>query len=202
MSAVRSPRRMDSDLRGARLLVLNRPHDLLRVLRRQAEIIALQVTECWPALPEDAADHDFLVLDADTGHDEQLPWGAAPMPLPSVALIGSEAPGRIDWLLSRGIHATLMQPIGDRGLYAALLMARYRFAAEAELAARLQKQAWQLSQRENVLRAALLLAERDGSADGFAQLRRAATAGRMTIEEAALAVISQAQAPRNAGGRR
>lgn len=193
---------MDSDLRGARLLVLNRPHDSLRVLRRQAEIIGLQVTECWPALPEDAAGYDFLVLDADTGHDGQLPWGAAPMPLPSVALIGSEAPGRIDWLLSRGVHATLMQPIGDRGLYAALLMARYRFAAETELAARLQKQAWQLSQRENVLRAALLLAEDDGSSDGFAQLRRAATAGRMTIEEAALAVISQTQAPRNARGRR
>ncbi|SDK76837.1 ANTAR domain-containing response regulator [Paracoccus chinensis] len=202
MSAARSPRRMDSDLRGARLLVLNRPHDSLRVLRRQAEIIGLQVTECWPALPEDAAGYDFLVLDADTGHDGQLPWGAAPMPLPSVALIGSEAPGRIDWLLSRGVHATLMQPIGDRGLYAALLMARYRFAAETELAARLQKQAWQLSQRENVLRAALLLAEDDGSSDGFAQLRRAATAGRMTIEEAALAVISQTQAPRNARGRR
>ena len=200
MSAARSPRRMDSDLRGARLLVLNRPHDSLRVLRRQAEIIGLQVTECWPSLPEDATGYDFLVLDADAGHDEQLPWGAAPMPLPTVALIGSEAPGRIDWLMSRGVHATLMQPIGDRGLYAALLMARYRFAAETELAARLKKQVWQLAQRENVLRAALLLAEGDGSADGYAQLRRAATAGRMTIEEAALAVISQA--PRNARGRR
>ena len=150
---------MDSNLRGARLLVLNRPHDSLRVLRRQAGVIGLEVTECWPALPPDAAGHDFLVLDADTGHDGQLPWGAAPMPLPSVALIGSEAPGRIDWLLSRGVHATLMQPIGDRGPYAALLMARHRFAAEAELAARLHKQAWQLSQRENVLRAALLLVD-------------------------------------------
>ena len=38
MSAARSPRRMDSDLRGARLLVLNRPHDSLRVLRRQASL--------------------------------------------------------------------------------------------------------------------------------------------------------------------
>lgn len=202
MSAARSPRRMDSDLRGARLLVLNRPHDSLRVLRRQAEIIGLQVTECWPSLPEDATGYDFLVLDADAGHDEQLPWGAAPMPLPTVALIGSEAPGRIDWLMSRGVHATLMQPIGDRGLYAALLMARYRFATETELAARLQKQAWQLSQRENVLRAALLLGEAEGSPDGYAQLRRAATAGRITVEEAALAVISQAQAPRTARGRR
>lgn len=202
MSAARSPRRMDSDLRSARLLVLNRPHDSLRVLRRQAEIIGLQVTECWPSLPEDAAGYDLLVLDADAGHDEQLPWGAAPMPLPTVALIGSEAPGRIDWLMSRGVHATLMQPIGDRGLYAALLMARYRFATETELAARLQKQAWQLSQRENVLRAALLLGEAEGSPDGYAQLRRAATAGRITVEEAALAVISQAQAPRTARGRR
>ena len=193
---------MDSDLRGARLLVLNRPHDSLRVLRRQAEIIGLQVTECWPSLPEDATGYDFLVLDADAGHDEQLPWGAAPMPLPTVALIGSEAPGRIDWLMSRGVHATLMQPIGDRGLYAALLMARYRFATETELAARLQKQAWQLSQRENVLRAALLLGQAEGSPDGYALLRRAATAGRMTVEEAALAVISQAQAPRTARGRR
>ena len=202
MSAARSPRRMDSDLRGARLLVLNRPHDSLRVLRRQAEIIGLQVTECWPSLPEDATGYDFLVLDADAGHDEQLPWGAAPMPLPTVALIGSEAPGRIDWLMSRGVHATLMQPIGDRGLYAALLMARYRFATETELAARLQKQAWQLSQRENVLRAALLLGQAEGSPDGYALLRRAATAGRMTVEEAALAVISQAQAPRTTRGRR
>lgn len=194
---------MDSDLRGARLLVLNRPHDTLRVLRRQAEIIGLEVTECWPSLSEDSTDYDFLVLDADTGHDEQLPWGAAPMPLPTVALIGSEAPGRINWLVARGVHATLMQPIGDRGLYAALLIARYRFAAESDLAARLEKQAWQLSQRENVLRAAVLLGEDEGAApEGYAQLRRAATAGRMTVEEAALAVISQPPAPRNARGRR
>ena len=82
MSAARSPRRMDSDLRGARLLVLNRPHDSLRLLRRQAEIIGLEVTECWPTLSQDSTGYDFLVLDADTGHDEQLPWGAAPMPLP------------------------------------------------------------------------------------------------------------------------
>ena len=199
----RSPHWMDSDLRGARLLVLNRPHDTLRVLRRQAEIIGLEVTECWPSLSEDSTDYDFLVLDADTGHDEQLPWGAAPMPLPTVALIGSEAPGRINWLVARGVHATLMQPIGDRGLYAALLIARYRFAAESDLAARLEKQAWQLSQRENVLRAAVLLGEDEGAApEGYAQLRRAATAGRMTVEEAALAVISQPPAPRNARGRR
>lgn len=199
MSQSRRSPRMDTNLRGARMLVLHRPHESLRLLRRQAEIIGLEVTECWPALPEDAGSHDFLVLDADTGHDGQLPWGAAPMPLPTVALIGSEAPGRIDWIMSRGVHATLMQPVGDRGLYAALLMARHRFGAEAELAASLEKHAWQLSQRENIVRASVLLAEGAADADGYAALRRAAMAERVTIEEAALIVIAEAEAaPRTA----
>ena len=73
---------------------------------------------CWPELPVEALAADFVFFDADLGFDEQFPWkpGAAPMPL--VALIGSEAPGRIEWALSHNADAQLLKPVGNAGVSA------------------------------------------------------------------------------------
>ena len=48
----------------------------------------------------DALAADFLFFDADLGHDAQFPWAPGAAPMPPIALIGSEAPGRIEWALS------------------------------------------------------------------------------------------------------
>ena len=82
------------NLGGASAFVLHRPHPTVQAISRQLSAIGLEAIDCWPELPVEALAADFVFFDADLGFDEQFPWkpGAAPMPL--VALIGSEAPGR------------------------------------------------------------------------------------------------------------
>ena len=97
---------------------------------------ALQVTDCWPDLPPDALSADFVFFDVDLGFDEQFPWKPGEAPMPLVALIGSEAPGRIEWaLFSHKADAQLLKPVGNAGVYSALLIARQSFEERKRLAA-------------------------------------------------------------------
>ena len=90
------------NLGGARAIILHRPHPNVQALERQLRAIGLTVTQVWPDLGPEARGAEFIFFDADTGHDEQFPWAPGESPMPMVALIGSEAPGRIEWALRAG----------------------------------------------------------------------------------------------------
>ena len=66
-------------------------------------------TGCWPELPAEAVRRRFRLLRCRLGFDEQFPWKAGEAPMPLVALIGSEAPGRIEWALSHNADAQLAE---------------------------------------------------------------------------------------------
>ena len=83
-------------LGGARALVMHRPHATVQALHRQLSAIGLHVAEAWPDPSPDMLIADFVFFDADLCHDGQFPWKAGAAPMPLIALIGSEAPGRID----------------------------------------------------------------------------------------------------------
>ena len=84
-------------LEGARAIVLHPAHDRLPVLLRQLRAIGLEVETAWPMLPASAITADFILYDTDAGHDAQFPWASGQSPMPMIALVGSEAPGRIEW---------------------------------------------------------------------------------------------------------
>ena len=88
------------NLGGKRALVLHRPHANVSALLRQLVAIGLDAQEAWPHLPDDVHEADFLFFDVDMVCDEQLPWQPGEASMPLVALIGSEAPGRIEWAMS------------------------------------------------------------------------------------------------------
>ena len=71
--------------------------------------------------------------------------------MPMIALIGSEAPGRIEWSLRAGAHAQLLKPVGDNGAYSALLIARDAFDAQKALSAEIAD----LKRLESALKALL-----------------------------------------------
>ncbi len=100
-------------LGGARAFVLHRPHPTATAILRQLTAIGLEATECWPELPADAIAADFCFFDVDLGFDQQFPWAAGAAPMPTIALIGSEAPGRIEWALSQNADAQLLKPVGN-----------------------------------------------------------------------------------------
>lgn len=124
---------------------------------------------------------DFVFFDADHGHDSQFPPTPGEAPMPMIALIGSEAPGRIEWALNAGADAQLVKPIGDGGLLA-LLIARAAFDARQALAAEIDALRQRLDQRQTVVRAVtMLMGMGKTEEDSYAQLRAMAMAWRISF---------------------
>lgn len=189
-------------LGGARAVLLHRPHPTVQALERQLHAIGLVVEQCWPDLPPSVLGADFVFFDADHGHDSQFPWlpGAAPMPM--IALIGSEAPGRIEWALNAGADAQLVKPIGDGGAFSALLTARAAFDMRQVLAAEIASLRHRLDQRQTVVRAVGMLMGRGKTEDeAYGQLRAMAMAWRVSFEQAAERVVATQRPPQAEGGR-
>ena len=198
---MRRPIRVNN-LGQARAIILHRAHATVQNLTRQLTAIGLEAVQVWPSLEPEALAADFVFFDADMGHDEQFPWEAGQSPMPMIALIGSEAPGRIEWALRAGAHAQLLKPVGDNGAYSALLIARDSFDAQRTGAAEIADLRRRLDERRAVVRAvALLAAQGRSEADAYAQLRQMAMAWRVTFEDAALRVVARFDEGTGADGR-
>lgn len=179
------------NLGGARAFVLHRPHPSMQPLLRQLHVIGLEARDTWPELPVEAVTADFVFYDADMAHDAQFPWVPGASPMPMIALIGSEAPGRLRWAMTMGAHAQLLKPISSAGVYAALLVARSNFDRAIEAAARIADLETRLSARQTIVQAVMIFVLRGKSqSDAYELLRRAATAWRVTIEEAAERLVA------------
>lgn len=178
-------------LGGAQAIILHRPHPTVQALTRQLTAIGLQVTQAWPELGPEALAADYIFFDADMGHDAMFPWEAGQPPVPMIALIGSEAPGRIEWSLKAGSHAQLLKPVGDSGAYSALLIARDAFDAQKALSAEIADLRRRLDERQTVVRAVTLLAARGKTeAEAYGQLRQMAMAWRISLEDAAVRIVA------------
>lgn len=182
------------NLGGASAFVLHRPHPMLQTITRQLSAIGLNVTDCWPELPAAALSADFVFFDVDLGFDEQFPWKPGEAPMPIVALIGSEAPGRIEWaLFSHKADAHLMKPVGNSGVYTSLLIARQSFEARKRLAGEIAALQARVAERQTIVRAVAALA---GGADperGYAQLRSLAMSWQVNLEDAARRIVAMSE---------
>jgi len=190
-------------LGGARALVLHRPHATVQAVARQLGAIGLIVEEHWPEAGAAALGADFLFFDADLCHDEQFPWKPGQAPMPTIALIGSEAPGRIEWALSQGADAQLLKPVGAGGVYSALLIARQAFDARRALAAEIADLRARLAERQTVVLAVTRLAGAGRTeAEAYAHLRDLAMGRQETIEQAARRILDGAPGDGGRHGRR
>lgn len=179
------------ELGGARAVILHRPHATVAALKRQLVAIGLGVEASWPELPASALMADYIFFDADMGYDAQFPWKAGTAPMPMIALIGSEAPGRIEWALSQKAAGKILKPVGDGGVFSTLLIARQTFDARNAMAAEIADLRARLSERQTVVQAVMLLARTAGSEErAFDQLRQMAMAWRVTIEQAAQRLVA------------
>lgn len=180
------------DLGGAHAIVLHRPHPAVTALTRQLQAVGLRVTACWPNLLADALAADFVFFDADMGFDEQFPWSQGQSPMPLIALIGSEAPGRIEWALSTGANAQILKPVGGSGIYSAILIARHAFEAQRALSAEVGDLRRRLGERQTVVQAVVhLMASMGSEQAAYAALRAEAMDERIPMEEAAARVLTR-----------
>lgn len=179
------------NLGGARAFILHRPHATVNAIARQLAAIGLVATDCWPDLPADVLAADFVFFDADMGFDQQFPWPAGEAPMPMIALIGSEAPGRIEWALSHNADAQLIKPIGNSGVYSALLIARQGFEARRRLAGEISALQQRVGERQTIVRAVAALSSRGvDDEQAYGQLRSLAMSWQVNIEEAARRVVA------------
>ncbi len=182
------------NLGGARAFILHRPHPTVGALSRQLVAIGLEIVECWPELPAEALAADFVFFDVDLGFDEQFPWKPGEQPVPLIALIGSEAPGRIEWALSHKADAQLLKPVGTAGVYSALLIARQSFEARRRLADEIASLETRVAERQTIVRAVAALAAQ-GADDrrAYAQLRSLAMTWQVSVEQAARRIVAMSE---------
>ena len=181
------------NLGGARAVILHRPHATVNALARQLAAIGLEADDCWPKLPAEALGADFVFFDVDLGFDDQFPWKPGEAPMPLVALIGSEAPGRIEWALSHKADAQLLKPVGAGGVYSALLIARQSFEARRRLADEIAALEARVAERQTIVRAvAALSAQGVDDERAYAQLRSLAMAWQVSVEQAARRIVAMA----------
>ena len=179
------------NLGGATAWILHRPHPSVHGLVRQLGVIGLDVREAWPELPSEAIAADFIFYDADMGHDAQFPWPPGQSPMPMIALIGSEAPGRLRWAMEMGAHAQLLKPMSDKGVYAALLVARSNFDRANASEALISDLQSRLSARQTIVRAVMIFVMKGKTeAEAYDLLRQTAMAWRVTIEIAAERLVA------------
>ena len=105
MKTIRIP-----NFRGWRILILHQMDDNIARLSRQLERLGIDVSVNWPVLETPVADAQMVFFDGDKTYEGIFPWPAGEAPVPLVALMGSEAPGRLEWVLQQGISAHMLKP--------------------------------------------------------------------------------------------
>lgn len=173
--------------RGWKAVVLHRPHTDRDNICRQLERLGIEVECAWPDLRKEHAEANVLVFDADMAHEGQFPWKPDIQPMPMIALMGTEAPGRVEWAIRRGAGAHLNKPIGSSGVYGALVVAQRSFEARFAYENKIADLEQRLARRPQVVEAILtLMLQRNCDAHtAYRGLRDLAMAGRISIEDAA-----------------
>lgn len=180
---------------GKRAVILHRAHAVVDAITRQLAQLGIGAEACWPSLIP-SGPIDVIFYDVDMGHDEQFPWGHGAAPVPAIALIGSEAPGRLAWAIGLGADAHLLKPIGSGGVFAALVIAFEAFARRSAMRDELEGLRGRLEQREMIAEAtACLMLQGNLPAElAYAQLRREAMAARLTIEAMSERIVQDLRA--------
>jgi len=179
---------------GRTALILHRPHPVVEAITRQLAQLGVRCAASWPDLPVGAAPSaDLLFYDADMGHDGQFPWSPGEAPMPAIALIGSEAPGRLAWAIRLGADAHLLKPVGSGGVFTALVIASEAFARRSAMRTELANLRSRLEQREAVAEATacLMLQGNLPAEEAYARLRREAMTARLTIEAMAERIVHE-----------
>jgi AmiR/NasT family two-component response regulator len=179
---------------GQRAVILHRPGETTDRLVRQCVLLGLRAEARWRPLRV-VEDVDIVLVDADEGWDGLLPWTAAEKPVPLVALLASEAPGRIAWALDQGADALIAKPVSASAVYPALVMATRRHAEVRRLNERIARLEERVRLRPLVHAAVRTLMSADGCDENgaYGRLRREAMQTRLTLEQTAASILASAQ---------
>jgi AmiR/NasT family two-component response regulator len=184
-------------VRGRRALMIMKDEREIAIVRRQFDRLGMSVVETDPSqlqlqlqLPQD--DVDVIVLDADSipiKSDCTLSWK---INVPIIALIGTETPSRLKWLLDLHPASFLVKPLRSAGLYTALVVAFDCAQRRIEDAAHIEKLEDRIRARRIVVAAVLQLirAHALSEEDAFTLIRQTAMRYRTTIEQLSAEIVA------------
>jgi AmiR/NasT family two-component response regulator len=182
------------DLVGWRAVILHRADEWIDKTVRQLGLLGLAAHRQWEPLDLTRTPADIVLVDADQGWAGLLPWESGSAPVPLVALLQSEAPGRVAWALDQGAGAILAKPVVPSAIYPALVLAAAAHRKRIEIAARLAMLEERIKLRPLVHGAVLAIMEtqRVDEDGAYRSLRLAAMARRITMEQAAAGILAGA----------
>lgn len=184
------------NFKGWQAWVLHRSSAAIDPLLHQLEHLGMIVNRYWPELPSlegaDAKIVDILFFDADMGMDKQFPWAGDRMPIPTVALIGSEAPGRLEWVLSRQSGAHLQKPVSPAGVFSSAVLAVHAFKQQQKLRAEICELRRRLKLRPVVAKVlvSLMLSHNIDERGALKAIRAEAMKKQQTIEDYCAALVA------------
>lgn len=155
-------------------------------LNRQLIVLGMRVNRQWKPIPANDLPN-LVVVDVDRGWDELIPWSGDKPLRPVVAVLGSEAPGRIAWALRQGAGAIIQKPVTASAVFPALVLAVSIHEERLTTAGRIAHLEERLKLRPVVFTAIeRLKAERKVDDEGaYAILRNCAMRRRLPVEQIA-----------------
>jgi AmiR/NasT family two-component response regulator len=185
-------------VRGRRALMVMRDEREISIVRRQLSRLGMTISEHDPAEPPPPNQAiDVILMDADSipiKSDHATLWkGNAPI----IALIGTETPSRLKWLLDLRPASFLVKPLRSAGLYTALVVAFDSAQRRVDEAAHIEKLEDRIRSRRIVFAAVLQIMRGHGMSetDAFSLIRQTAMRHRTTIEVLSAEIIAAGGIP-------
>ena len=179
-------------VRGRRALMVMRDEREISIVRRQLNRLGMTISEHDPAEAPPDEPVDVIVMDADTipiKSDLATLWKVG---APIIALIGTETPSRLKWLLDLQPASFLIKPLRSAGLYTALVVAFDSAHRKIDEAAYIERLEDRIRSRRVVFAAVLqVMRGHDLSeAAAFTLIRQTAMRHRTTIEQLSAEIIA------------
>ena len=181
-----------ASLRDLRAVILHRPDRNRHALESQLRRIGVDVACIAPLSNDSLPMADVIFFDADLGYEGLFPWARNEAPVPLVAVLTSEAPGRIEWALEQGATACLLKPIGSTGAFNALAVASRLFAERRQMRGEIDELSERVRARPIVVRATNIVMSAFSVDENYslALLRQAAMRERITVEALAVRIAT------------
>ena len=185
-------------VRGRRVLMVMRDEREISIVRRQLSRLGMTISEHDPAEPPPPNQAvDVILMDADSipiKSEHATLWKGN---VPIIALIGTETPSRLKWLLDLRPASFLIKPLRSAGLYTALVVAFDSAQRRVDEATHIEKLEDRIRSRRVVFAAVLQIMRAHGMSetDAFSLIRQTAMRYRTTIEVLSAEIIAAGGMP-------
>lgn len=192
-------RRLRQNFSRLHAVVLQLPDRNRAVIVDTLTKLGLSVSAVDPTDAEDCesalGSADVVFVDADIPEVPGLEVGVELTPVPLVAIIGLEAPSRLQRAFELGPSAVLHKPIRSSGIYSALFFAMNEHRRRSDALQRLRDMEGRRGARRFVHKALLQLMEEHGLDDeqAYSMLRKESMRQRLTVEELAVRTLAVAR---------